>query len=97
MRGSQSDNNIGMIVRAPQMSAPYDRIVMDLNVVNPIQATPQGLNAKFSLFSRRNRPDDRIETVAQTTPISLDPNVPNHLKENGSSPLPYAGIYKFIG
>lgn len=99
MRGNIQDAQNGRIQKAPSMGnqyIPYDRFVLDLDVLNPIQATPQDLNPKYILASRKVRPDDRIDTSAQTTPISLDPIVPNTLVENGNTPIPRAGIFKYI-
>lgn len=99
MRGGIQDVQNTRVQKAPSMgtsSVPYDRFVLDLNVLNPIQATPQDLNPRYIMASRRYRPDDRIDTSAQTTIISLDPSVPNTLVENGNTPIPRAGIFKYI-
>lgn len=96
MRGNVGDALRGRIQKDQSMSAPYDRFVLDLGFINPMSAIPQSINPKYQLFSRRHVPADVIITSAQTSEISLDPNVPNVLKENGNTPIPRAGIFKYI-
>jgi hypothetical protein len=96
MRGSVSDALIGRVQKSQSMDAPFDRFVADINFINPMQAIPQDVNNKYLLYSRQYLPDDMIVTSAQTTAISLDPSVPNTLNENGSTPIPRAGIFKYI-
>jgi len=96
MRGHVNDAFIGQVQKQSSMSAPYDRFVLDLNVINPMQAINQSINQKYLLHARRYIPEDSIITSAQTTAISLDSNVPNVLNENGNTPVPRAGIFKYI-
>lgn len=96
MRGSVNDAQIGRIQKAGSLDAPYDRFVTDLGFINPMSQIPQDINKKFVLHSRKYLPDDTIITSAQTIPVSLDPSVPNTLKENGNTPVPRAGIFKYI-
>ncbi len=96
MRGNIGDALRGTVQKDQSMTAPYDRFVLDIGFINPMSAIPQGLNPKYLLHSRKVRPDEVIITSAQTSKISLDPSVPNVLNENGNTPIPRAGIFKYL-
>lgn len=92
MRGQVGDALRGNV----QKDNLANQFVLDIGIKNPMSVLPQDINPKYLLHSRRELPEDMIVTSAQTSEIFLDPSVPNVLNENGNTPIPRAGIFKYI-